>query len=235
MSEIERAESVNMDEDELSRLREAFAARAGLPRDDCPDPVKFWEAIRGEASSDDVERLVEHTIGCAACAEDWRLARHLVAETGMRDVVVSRAESDRQLPWMWSRWGILLASAATVFVAIGLVGYFRPHSAGPTPPAYREASSRSIESLLPDNATVSRTRCVLRWSPGPAGSRYDVRVATDDLTLVESARNLEKTEHQVPAEALAAFPAGMRLVWQVEAILPDGARLRSPAFILRLD
>jgi hypothetical protein len=55
-----------------------------------------------------------------------------------------------------------------------------------------------------------------------------VTVSRPDLTLVAASADLDRPELRVPEAKLAGLPGGASLVWMVEAVLPDGARLRSP-------
>jgi hypothetical protein len=102
------------------------------------------------------------------------------------------------------------------------------------PPAYRAQPGESITSLVPEGTVLPRARCLLRWS-GPAGARYDLLVATSDMRPLVRVPRLEASEYLVAAGALAALPAGTRLLWQVEADLPDGSRLPSRTFAFMLD
>ena len=75
-------------------------------------------------------------------------------------------------------------------------------------PGYRQPGSEAIRSLLPENEPVSRADLRLRWSPGPEGTRYDVRVTTESLETVASARSLVEASFVVPESALSSLPAG---------------------------
>jgi hypothetical protein len=88
---------------------------------------------------------------------------------------------------------------------------------------------------VPEGRPLPRSQCVLRWSPGRPGSRYDVRVATEALEPVATGRGLGVAEYRVPDEALASLPGGTKLLWQVEALLPDGSRWTSPTFVVRIE
>jgi hypothetical protein len=97
----------------------------------------------------------------------------------------------------------------------------------------RAEDQRGVRSLVPD-APVPRQHFALRWSDAGQGARYSLTVTTADLAPVFSRTGLLETEALVPEEALAKLPAGAELVWTVEALLPDGTRLSSPAFVARL-
>ncbi|NJL29925.1 MAG: hypothetical protein HC897_19520, partial [Thermoanaerobaculia bacterium] len=97
-----------------------------------------------------------------------------------------------------------------------------------------DGGEQAIHSLLGAEPAMARDAVVLRWD-GPEGARYDVFVQTTGLAMVSEAHELETTEYQVPAEALADLPAGTRLFWRVEAVLADGSRLSSSAFDFQLD
>ena len=206
-------------------LRTAFASLAerAVARPDCPEPDRLWAAAAGELPPVEARPLVLHTADCAACAEAWRLAReHAASADGSRYEVRPRRWGGTWLP--------LAAAVATVTVAIALV----PRSARDRP-AYRDNGAASLRSLVSEDRPLPRSSFVLRWSPGPAGSRYDVRVATADLAILHRARGLESAEHRVPPSALAALPAGATVLWQVEAVSADGTRLTSRTFVARLE
>ena len=48
--------------------------------------------------------------------------------------------------------------------------------------------------------------------------------------VLATARDQPKAEYRVPAAALAGLPPGARLLWQVDAVYPDGSRRTSPTF-----
>jgi hypothetical protein len=99
---------------------------------------------------------------------------------------------------------------------------------------HRENPEGGIKSVIGDGALVTRDNVVLQWTGGPEGSRYNVRVMTEDLRLISSAWSLEKPEYRVPAAPLSDLPSGTKLVWQVDAFSPDQPRITSPTFIIRL-
>jgi hypothetical protein len=70
----------------------------------------------------------------------------------------------------------------------------------------------------------------LRWQ-APEGARFDVRVTTEDLRVLDTASGLTIPEHTVPAEMLEGLDSGAKVFWQVEATLPDGSTIQSGTFI----
>ena len=162
-------------------------------------------------------------MSCGACAEAWRLAREVGGTLPLPEAL------DPALPRpRWGGFGTLLAAAAAAVVLATTLA--RP----PLSP-YREVGAVVVRSRIPEGRPLSRSQCVLRWSPGPAGSHYDLRVATEDLTILAVVRGLEATEYRIPASALAPLPAGAKLLWQVEALSPDGTRLSSMTFVTRIE
>ena len=73
------------------------------------------------------------------------------------------------------------------------------------------------------------------WSAGPPGTRYSLWVATLELRELYAKPRLEVPEQVVPSSALEAVPAGAEIFWRVEAQLPDGSLLASPAFRTRVE
>jgi hypothetical protein len=212
---------------DLERLRAAFAAsgEGSVPGDSCPEPSRLFSACRGETPPEEVRALVSHTAGCGACAEAWRLA----AEAGrLVPAPVLEARRSRPHRW-WGGWTSALAAAAALAMALGAL-----LSEGPRP-AYREGAGAALRSLVSEDRPLDREACMLRWSPGPAGSRYSVDVAREDLTPLAAARGLEAPEYRLPPEALAGLPPGATLLWRVEAALPGGGRLESVTFIAKLE
>jgi hypothetical protein len=204
----------------LERLRAAFAARPDVPTtEDCPDAERLWRAAKDDLPAEDRRALVAHTAACPSCAAAWRIARELGP----------RPEA-RMLPTR--SWGPL-AAAAVVVLGLGLALLV---ARGPArAPQYRESATITILSLTAEDVPLPRARCVLRWTPAPEGSRYDLRVTTEALHLVHEAQDLEAAEHLVPEVALAQLPAGTRLLWQVDVKLPQGEMLQSQTFVSRIE
>jgi len=208
--------------DDLGRLRAAFAARPGPPAPGCPEPETLWAALHGELPAERRREVVDHLAACAPCAEDWRLAREAAGP-------LPAAAPGGAGSWLRGAW---LAAAAALAVALGAGVFLRLQ--GPAPAEYRAGTAGEIRSLLADDARLPRERCRLLWAaPGP-GARYEVRVSAEDLSILATVRDVEATELTVPEAALAAVPPGGRILWQVEARLPDGRRVVSRTFRARL-
>jgi hypothetical protein len=204
-------------------LAAAFRARArSADRADCPAPERLWAALGGELSLDERRDVIDHTAACASCAEDWRLAMELRPEP----VPADRHPPSRRA---WAR----LAVAASLLLATG-AGVVLWRTGEPEPPRYRGADQAAIRSLVPEAEPLPRDRCRLAWSFDPAGARYDLQVTTESLQVVAQAEGLAEPSFRVPAGALASLPAGTRLLWRVEAALPDGSRVGSPTFVAEL-
>jgi len=220
---------MSQDDQNLARLRAAFAAPAMAAPDpeSCPPPETIWAAVRGELPPRELREVVGHTAVCAACAEDWRLAAELVRQ---ETVAVETAPGKV----LQGRFGVRRAWMAAAALAAGLliaVGLYRTGAFGPgQPPAYREAESESIHSLLAQGQPLPRQGAVLRWSPVPGAESYDVRLSTEDLRLVFTVQSLKSASYPVPESALTSLPANTKLLWQVDAVFPDGTRRSSPTF-----
>jgi hypothetical protein len=211
-------------------LREAWlgSSRDAAPRADCPEPSVLWEAARGETDPGTARALVSHTVECPACAEAWRLAME-VARMEPAEAPRLAAAAPSRTEWRW------IGVAATVAALAAAGALLVRHGPETDRPLFRDTERLAIRSLLPETAPVPRASCLLRWSGGPPGTRYRIEVATERLDVVDRARDLDRPEYLVPAKALAAVPPGARLLWQVEARTPDGGRVTSPTFVLRLD
>lgn len=205
-------------------LRQAFAAvdpaRTGTGA--CPEAGKIWDAVHGRLAAEEVRGLAGHVVTCPSCCEDWRLAR-----SGTNPPVMPVRPP--------RRFGLaagLVAAAAVVF-AVGLTWVFR--TAGPEPPVYRDPGAAAIRSLVPEDVPLDRTDVVLRWSPAGEDARYDVEVSTLDLAEIASAHDLPVPKFRIPAEALQDLPPDSTLVWRVAIDFPDGARIVSDAFLVRIE
>jgi hypothetical protein len=212
-------------------LRRAFGelddiAGAG---DTCPASDAIWASACGRDG--DLDRaLLAHVGSCGACAAAWRVARDMggVADSALAcgaGAGVSRsAPVARRVPRLAA-----LVAAAVMVAAVGVA------LRGPGPPMERSVEYRAprgewIRALVPEGQPLSRAQCLLRWTPGPAGSTYDVRVMTESLDAVAGGRGLDTAEFLVAPALLERVPGHGKLVWQVTVHLPDGARNDSRSF-----
>jgi hypothetical protein len=218
---------MNPDEQQLARLRAAFAASGPTPQPStCPAPEALWSAVRGEAAPQALREILDHVALCPACAEDWRLAVEL-----NRQEAAERAATPGKVLAGRFGWSRQFAAAAALAACLLLgVGVWRTEFAHQEP-TFREAHHASIHSLLPEGQALSRQDAVLRWTPLTGATSYDVRVSTEDvLQTVASAKGTAATELRIPATALASLPPGAKLLWQVDAVRPDGTRETSRTF-----
>ncbi len=221
---------MNQDTQELARLRAAFtapAAAAPAP-EDCPPPETLWAAVRGELPPQALREVVDHTARCEACAEDWRLAVEVErqaasrTETAPGKVIVGRFGA-------FGRWRPVAAAAALAAGLLVAVGIYR-EAIVPAQPTYRESQQAQIRSLLPAGQALPRQTAVLRWTPLAGAASYDVSVSTEDLRQIAMAHGQTAAEYRLPPAALPGLPAGTKLLWQVDAVFPDGHHVTSPTF-----
>jgi hypothetical protein len=220
---------MNNEAQQISRWRAAFASSDAAPDPaSCPTPETLWSAVRGELSAPQMEAVVDHVAACASCAEDWRLAAEL-----RREEEKAAAGPAKVIPGRFGQWRPLAAAAALAAGLLIAVGVYRANQPVQEP-TYREAQHAGIRSLLPEKQALPREAAVLRWSPLAGAVSYDVQVSTEDLRAVATAKGQTATEYRVPQSALSGLPSGTRLLWQVEAVRPDGTHETSPTFITPL-
>jgi hypothetical protein len=211
---------VNERLEEHERLARAFAARkqSHLPKE-CPEPAQLFEAASGNLAQGQRMALLDHVARCAECTEAWRLAMELGARP------VEGAAESRRPPWR-------SALAASIVLAAGFATYLAlPLKQGT--PEYRDAA----EPLAPRSlvtGSLPRDQFVLRWTPGPQGSIYSVRLSTADLAMLFEQQNVASPELSVPASALAQVKSGDSLLWQVEARLPNGQQMPSETYVVTM-
>lgn len=208
----------------LRRLQDAFASpdSPGTAAGIHPEADRIWMAVHRELPQREIDVVILHTATCAACAEAWRIA-HDVARTTQPVAAAWRS------PWVWAP-----TMAAAALLVFGIVTDRAPRFADSSPSEYRQGADETVKPLVEDGASLSRDRLVLRWTPGPDGSRYNLRVMTEDLQPITTWWSLEKPEYHVPTSALAKLPAGTRLLWQVDTVIPGEPRRTSPTFIVRV-
>jgi len=217
---------MNESTDRDARLRSAFDGPPGPDerRDDCPPADAIWRARSGDLDATARRVLIDHTAACAECAEAWRVAGDLGAGEGL-----AAARPD---PRAWLRTAGL---AAALLLALGLVVWRQSRGRLQGMDEYRDGAALAIRTLTPEDRPQPRSGLSLRWTPGPAGTTYDVSLTTEELLPVARARDLAEPRFDVPAAATGRLPAGATLVWRVVARLPDGSLVTSPAFVVRLE
>jgi hypothetical protein len=217
-------EPVSSQQEEFEKLSRAWGAREQSPgHEQHPDAEELYEAASGNLERERRLEIIDHVAKCAECTQAWRIA----LEAGAREAASSVTQRPlTQRPWRF-------ALAASVILAVGLVTYLViPVDHGV--PQYRDV----VDPLAPVSAigsTLPRDRFVLRWSAGPPGTTYGIRLSTADLAPLLTQSGIAVTELVVPAPVLANVKAGEELLWQVEARLPDGRRVVSQTYVVRAE
>jgi len=194
----------------------------GFDTDHCPDPEQIWAAVRGELPPDEFGNLADHAASCPVCALAWQLG-----EKGSDEVGRPLVETGRK---PWRAW-YGLAAAAVLVMAAAMVMQLRGTGLGPvsSPPEYRAPVEESVLSEIGSEAVLTREACTLHWS-GPEGATFNIQVATAEFETLHRETGLTGNEFTIPAAALENVPAGGVILWQVEAVLPDGTTTTSKTF-----
>ena len=213
--------------------------RAALPYTDdgdCPPADDYWAAAAGELPFERVRALVDHGATCARCAEAWRIladVRRGAAEAGagVSDAPPIRSLVSGAAARAPLRTRTLLPLALSAMAALGLWVVLRPPPVRPPPVERGNAMGETVRAESPE---VQPARdAVLRWSEVPGASSYNVTVLTPDLVVVHQAVGVSGREFRLP-EAVRQRAAGTGLLWNVDAVLPDGRTVASPTFEVRL-
>jgi hypothetical protein len=221
----QRISTVTPSADADARLKEAFRSLAATSPRKAPDDAieRVWRAVAGELPAEERRELVDRVAADPAYAEAWRIAHELrQAERGDSEGVAPAASPS------WSPAWLGLAAALLFAVGVAIVQIQRSPA-----DTFRTQASYVIESPIPSDASLSRDAFVLRWAPGPEGTRYQVRVTTEDLRVIATANDVAAPEFRVAPEQLSSVSAGSRVFWQVVASLPGGERVSSQTFSVR--
>jgi hypothetical protein len=222
------------------RLTAAFRALGDTDATEVSEDLRerIWLAVSGVLPPEERREIVERMATDPGCAEVWRIASELwrasQAHAGRADAVAA--------PRLAARWAPSWLAAAAVLLlgtGFGIVTLLNPPAGDEfrAPSAGRDASGRrgfAVKSLVPPDAALPRDAFQLRWTPGPQGSRYQVRVTTEDLRVLAIGADLTAPEFTVEPAAFSRLPGGVRVFWQVDVSLPNGERLTSSTFITRV-
>ncbi len=218
---------------ELARMRAAFSASNERAEGSggCPEPDRIWQAVAGELPRAESAELILHTAACGACAEIWRVG-HRMAPALEAPPAQARWRANRTLHRL-----AIVAAAATVLFGVVSVIQFRNPVRSPEEQSRERAAGETapIYSLTPEDTPLPRAACLLRWSSAGEGTIYEIRVSTETLQVISSAKHLTAPEYLVPKSELAGLPPRARILWQVESLLADGSRATSPTMISRVE
>lgn len=214
-------------------LTEAFrASMPAQPEQACPPPETLWSAARGELSSPELEALASHLRACAACGEALAVSAELATEAEPRVVALP----SRRMPRIAAVAGGFTALAAGLLVFIAQRAPTEPGTLEAEVEASRGQAARgaAVRSLSTEEQPASGAR--LQWTPVDRALRYRVQLSTEDLHPVYD-RTVEAPALTLPlalADLARQRSGGAVLLWQVEALLPDGRTVLSPTFRMRL-
>lgn len=208
-------------------LEQAFSAgEMRRAEGGCPSEGELWASAAGELDPAANEEVVLHLARCGECSTIWRLAREMLPVDHLSQGPVVSIERGRRSK-VWRRL-LLPAAAAAILVGVGLsTGLFQRSVPAPEP-VFREPDGGFEIHASAATASLPRSECRLRWSAGPAGTRYDLIVTDGALEIIEAVDRLGQPEYQVPEEKIPG--SATELLWRVTAHLPDGSTVSSDTF-----
>jgi hypothetical protein len=208
-------------------LRKAFQSLGDTSREEpsSADLDQVWRAVSEELPAVERRALVDRMATDPALAESWRVAQELYRETPRSTRAATIPVGFRTLSWM--------PAAAVLLIAIG-IGVIVQLSRPTVQDTFRDSERYVVESLVQSDTTLPRNAFLLRWTPGPEGSRYHVRVTTDDLQVLTTVSDLTTPELEVAGDLLSTVAPGSPVFWQVDVMLPEGSTVSSPTFVVNV-
>ncbi len=215
------------DHNDATRLEQAFSTeQMDRAPGDCPSDEELWASASGEMNPAANEAVILHLARCSECSSIWRLGREILPEDHFSDASVVSIEDQRR-PSLWRRV-LLPAAAAAVFIGMGLsTGLFLKNEPSSTPVFRHQGNDYKILPS-PEARSLLRSACILRWSTGPDGTRYDLVVTDGELDILSTVKGLNEPEYTVPHGTIPA--SAEELFWRVTAHLPDGGSVSSETF-----
>jgi hypothetical protein len=212
---------------------EAFrASMPPQPEQACPPAERLWSAARGELSGPELEALTSHLRTCAACGEALAVSAELATEAQPP----MKATPLRRIRRVAAVAGGITALAAglVVFLVQRAPGASGRRAAEVEVSRGEAAAGAAIRSLSSEEQPASGAR--LQWTPVDRALRYRIQLSTEDLHPVYD-RTVETTALTLPlalGDLARQRTGGAVLLWQVEALLPEGRTVLSPTFRMRL-
>jgi hypothetical protein len=207
------------------RLREELAGVSEIAGDgkDCPSPETLWRSGRDELDPAENEEVVLHIAECTACASAWKLARELAPAA---EVTPFRGEARKPTRTRWFQ----PAAAAVIVMAVSASALLFWPPQRDEAPVFRAQSQYRLDSIMVEDEPLARNQFILRWSPGPEGTIYEVLITDERLETLHRAYSLDQPSYQVPEAVLVGLKSGERVFWQVIAELPDGRWVESDSY-----
>lgn len=218
------------DDDEILRLRRSLMETASTDRESgAVDPQRIWQAVDGKLSPEEVAGIVDDVTASPEAVEAWELARELHSQVSQADCAKNVVRHPRAFRLTWAAG---LAAAAVVVIGVGVPLMRQSTTTGME--VYRGHEDTIGKSLLTDGEALPRSQFLLRWSPGPEGTTYDIVVTNEKLDPLLRSTGLEDPELLVPELSLKPVRGGGTVLWQVKVLLPDGAGHRSATYFQRV-
>src|SRR5262245_24264686 len=219
----------------LDDLEQRF--REALPdggEGDCPPADALWAAAAGELPFEQVRAFVDHGARCARCAEAWRIlaeVRHAAGDSNTAEAhpLLPRPLAPPAPGPAWARRRALLPLALSALAATLVWTTLRPSPPG-SPGVERGSAGAVLRAESPPVQPANEA--LLRWSEVPGASSYNVTVLTPDLVVLHQAVGVSGRELRLPEGVRQR--AGSGLLWNVDAVMPDGRTVASPTFELQL-
>ena len=178
---------------------------------DCIDVLRYAEELTT------AERA--HLEKCVHCQTELKLFREVMAEESSpesRWIAEKLQKRDNVVPFRPKAWPALYAAAAVLVLLIGNGTWLRSHGPSVEIPTGTDIYRSARLELVTPIGDVQRAPNELRWKSVTNATRYRVRVAEVDGTVVWSGETGE-SHIALPPDIAAQFKPGKTLRWDVQA------------------
>lgn len=215
-------------------LRKAFLERPSNASTEVDEALAetLWRIATGELRGPEAARIVDRVTDDPDTAELWRVTFAMANEAKLAASTDAPEPAANDTRLLWGTIAMVTAAAAVLLLLMPSPTP-SPKTEPQVDPVLRANDQRVLESLLRPGQALPRFAFELRWSGGPKGAHYDVRVE-HARRVVASGLDLERPTFTVPTTRLEDIPSGTVLTWRVTAISDDGVRVDSPTFEARV-